>query len=341
MPVLAQRRAWNASMHTSRSGLITLALFAAMLHAPLSAQVLHIADMTADEIRALDRERTVVLLPGGILEQHGPWLPTFSDGYWNERMTQAVADAVVARPGWTVLVFPLIPLGNSGANDVGGHFAFPGTFAVRFHTLRAVFMDVATALGEQGFRRIFVVHGHGAPNHNRALDQAGDFFADTYGGFMVNVGGLLPVIEAWDGPKSDGERAADGLPIHAGMDETSWMLFLKPQLVRSGYRTAPRLAADEMEQLVGLARRADWPGYFGAPDLASAAHGARIWTNASAVATSLVLQVLDGTDPRSIPRFADVVLDDPVEQQLDRTSLEHEAAVQRRHDEWLRRSRLP
>jgi len=62
-------------------------------------------------------------------------------------------------------------------------------------------MDLATELGEQGLRWVFIIHGHGhgAPNHNRALDQAGDYFRETYGGHMVNLIGLLPVISAWDG----------------------------------------------------------------------------------------------------------------------------------------------
>lgn len=85
------------------------------------------------------------------------------------------------------MIFPTIPLGNSGANDIGGKYSFPGTYAVRFETLRAIFMDLAAELGEQKFKWIFVVHGHGAPNHVRALDQAGDSFRDTYGGRMVNL----------------------------------------------------------------------------------------------------------------------------------------------------------
>jgi len=160
------------------------------------AQIYHVKDMNTEQIRALDRERTVVLLPGGILEQHGPYLPSFTDGYQNERLTQELANAVVERPGWQALVFPLIPLGAGGANEIGSKYSFSGTYAVRFSTLRAVFMDLATELGEQGFRWVFVVHLHGAPNHNRALDQAGEYFHDSYRGHMVNLTGLLPAREA-------------------------------------------------------------------------------------------------------------------------------------------------
>jgi creatinine amidohydrolase len=225
-----------------------------------NAQIYRVAELNTEQIRALDRERTVVILPGGILEQHGPYLPILSDGYWNERLTQVLADAIVSRPGWSVLVFPMIPLGNSGANDIGGRYSFPGSYTIRFSTLRGIFMDLATELGEQGFRRIFVLHAHGAPNHSRALDQAGDYFRDLYGGHMIHLAGLLPVMEAWEGPKNEEEEAEDGLPIHAGMDETSWMLFLRPDLVDPKFRTAAPIASAEMEDLIRLAEKPDWPG---------------------------------------------------------------------------------
>lgn len=50
--------------------------------------IYHVKDMNTEQIRALDRDKTVVLLPGGILEQHGSYLPSFTDGYMNERLTQ-------------------------------------------------------------------------------------------------------------------------------------------------------------------------------------------------------------------------------------------------------------
>jgi creatinine amidohydrolase/Fe(II)-dependent formamide hydrolase-like protein len=85
------------------------------------------------------------------------------------------------------MIFPTIPLGVGGANEIGRKHVFYGRYAVRSTTLRAVFMDLATELGEQGFRWVFIVHGHGAPNHQRMLEQAGDYFHDTYGGHMVHL----------------------------------------------------------------------------------------------------------------------------------------------------------
>lgn len=149
-------------------------------------------------------------------------------------MTAELAQGIAAaKKDWTVLVFPQVAVGASGYNEVGGHFTFPGTYAVRPSTLRAVFMDLASELGDQGFRWIFVVHVHGAPRHNRVLDQAGDSFHDTYGGRMVHLWGLLPVVGAWGKELQTltvAERKEEGVALHAGGDETSLMLHLAPEL---------------------------------------------------------------------------------------------------------------
>lgn len=63
--------------------------------------------------------------------------------------------------------------------NIGGEYDFPGTYAVRWSTVRAVYMDLATELEEQGFRWVVVMHGHGAPHNNLALEQAGDYFRDS------------------------------------------------------------------------------------------------------------------------------------------------------------------
>ena len=213
----------------SHAGLWPLGRIALVLGCLLSrsaeAQVYRLAELNIDQIRMLDRQRTVILLPGGVLEEHGPYLPSFTDGYLNERLTEDLAAAIAKRPGWAAVVFPIIPLGSDGANRIGGKYVFPGSYPIRTATLRAVFMDLATEFGEQGFRWLFVIHGHGSPNHNRALDQAGDYFRDTYGGHMVNLTGLQPGPSPADSvlaaEVSKAALAEDGFTVHAGLVEHS------------------------------------------------------------------------------------------------------------------------
>ncbi|MBL8958644.1 MAG: creatininase family protein [Gemmatimonadetes bacterium] len=273
----------------------------------LPAQVRHVGDLNTREIRALDRARTVVLLQGGMLEEHGPYLPAFTDGILSARLTQELADGIAReRPGWTVLVFPPLAAGASGSNEIGHQFTFAGTYALRPSTLRATFVDLASELGEQGFRWVLVVHVHGSPLHIGAIDDASDYFRDAYRGTMVNLWGLLPVLGGWGDAMigmSAAEKAADGLSLHAGMDEHSLMLHLRPDLVSPDYRQAPPVAGATYEAAFATAARPGWPGYLGAPHLASAEFGARIWRSFSQATLTTSLQILDGTDPARFPRY--------------------------------------
>jgi len=308
---------------------------------PASGQVQRVAELNTEQIRRLDRARTAVILPGGILEQHGPYLPSYTDGFANERIVAAIADAVAARPGWTALVFPTVPLGTGGANEIGRKYSFPGTYAVRSTTLRSVFMDLATELGDQGYRWIFIVHGHGAPNHNRMLHQAGDYFRDTYGGQMVHILGLVPVAFA-DGNALDATaREEDRFSVHAGAGETSEMLHLRPELVSPSYAEAEPRSGDDWSALVREARRPSWPGYFGSPRKATASQGARIVRAVNDAAVRQVLAILEGADPRAIPRLGDASTASPENVAIDAEALRRERETLRRQEAWLSRTRRP
>jgi creatinine amidohydrolase len=310
-----------------------------------SAQVLRVAELNTEQIRGLDRQRTVVILPGGILEEHGPYLPSYSDGYYNERLARDLAEAIAGRPGWTAVVFPTIPLGSCGANEIGGKYSFPGSYTIRMATLRAVFMDLAAQLGEQGFRWIFVVHGHGAPHHNRALDEAGDYFHDTYGGQMVHLLGFMDVVTCCHaGQRLLSPEAAreDGFTVHAGAGEHAGILFLRPDLVPRGVSDAPASTGASFADLVTIARKPDWPGYFGSPRHATAAAGAATYAEEAAFVTGLAMKILDGQDPRASARYAAEIVKDPTVAKVVEDSLARDAAQEATQLEWLRaRARRP
>jgi creatinine amidohydrolase/Fe(II)-dependent formamide hydrolase-like protein len=326
-----------------RTPLIGLVLALCGAAAPAGAQILRVTDLNAPQLRALDRSKTVVLLTGGMLEEHGPYLPAYTDGILSDRLTQEIAQSVVAKkPGWTVLLFPQIPFGASGSNEIGGRFSFPGTYAVRPSTLRAVFMDLASEIGDQGFRWIMVVHVHGAPLHIRAIDDAGDFFHDTYGGRMINLWDLLPVISGWGNAMvsamTDAEKKEDGTSLHGGMDEHSLILYLKPELVAPGYRTAPAVTGQSLQESFDEARKADWPGYLGSPRLATAALGEKIWVAFSAAASDQTLKILEGIDSSAIPRYADILEKNPIYQkEWISPAAAHDEALDAKQREWLRK----
>ena len=305
------------------------------------AQVYKLADLNTRQIQVLDRQRTVVLIPGGILEEHGPYLPSYTDGYAIEAYTRALATAIVARPGWTVVVFPQIPLGNDPANTIGARRTFPGSYPVRMATLRAIYMDLASELGDQGFRWIFLVHNHGAPNHHQALNQASDYFHDTYGGTMVHLFGLKPVFLCCGTKETaltKAARAEEGFTVHAGADEHSQLFFLRPDLIAPDFAKAPSVTARNFEDHQRIAKTQGWLGYFGAPAFATAAMGAQEFLRSSEKLIEIALQILDGLDYRAIPRYADEL--DPLNVVGEQSQLDYERGVEKRQLDWLKSRKL-
>jgi len=297
--------------------------------------------MNTRQIQALDLQKTVVLIPGGILEEHGPYLPSYADGYADDAYTRELAKAIVARPGWTVVLFPQIPLGNDPANTIGGKTVFPGSYPVRMSTLRAIYMDLANELGDQGLRWIFLVHNHGAPNNHKALNQASDYFHDVYGGTMVHLFGLKPVFlccGSKDKALSAKQLEEEGFSVHAGVDEQSQLLFLRPEFVPAGYRSAPSLTGANFADLVRIAKAEGWPGYFGAPRLATAGMGAQEFALSSQNVNAMALQILDGLEYRKIPRYADEM--DPLDVVGESAELQHEQAVEKRESDWLKTNKI-
>ena len=302
-------------------------------------RVYELATLNTDQIRALDRTHTVIVVPGGIMEEHGPYLPSYSDGYQNARYTADLASAIASRPGWTAVVFPAIPLGSGGANQIGGKPSFPGTFAVRPETLRSIFMDLGDEFGEQGFRWIFLVHIHGGPEHNRALDDACDYFRDTYGGRMVNLGGLDtgsdPGVEAMKASVSKEVLDEDALSLHAGLLETSRVMAVRPDLVPSAVAQAPSIPAREFPERFRIAAGSNWPGYFGAPRHATREIGQRVFEGDARWLISIATSVLDGqADERKIARVSALIQNADVAKALE-PSMQRDAATAKRQREWI------
>ena len=204
-------------------------------------------------------------------------------------------------------------------------------------TLRAVYMDLANELGDQGFRWIFLVHNHGAPNHHNALNQASDYFHDTYGGTMVHLFGLKPVFLCCGTKDSSCRKTArdeEGFTVHAGADETSSCSIVRPDLIAPDFAKAPSFTAQDFEDHVKIAKADGWPGYFGAPRLATPP-----WARRSSRSRRPKLVKVALADPRrsrstaSVPRYADEM--DPLDVAGEHEELAFEKAIDKRQQDWL------
>ena len=132
----------------------------------------------------------------------------------------------------------------------------------------------------------------------------------------------------------------DGLGVHAGAVETSLILFLQPGLVASSVKEAEVHSGADWSALVRAARAASWPGYLGSPRLATAALGAKIIRALADTTVAYALKILDGMDPREIPRLGDMARDSPENVAIDDDALRHERQLLRKQEEWLTRKKL-
>jgi creatinine amidohydrolase len=109
-------------------------------------------ELTSPDVAALDRDKTVLILPLGSVEQHGNHMPLGTDTL----LAHSVSVAAAERSPGTIAVLPPPWYGFSAH-----HMRFPGSITLRADTLMAVAEDVVGSLVKHGFRRILIVNGHG------------------------------------------------------------------------------------------------------------------------------------------------------------------------------------
>ncbi len=299
------------------------------------AQVYHVQDLTTTQIDSLDREHTIVLLPGGILEEHGPYLPSFTDGYMNLAITDSIAKEITKRPGMKVLIFPLIPLGNGGANEIPRKFTFLGTYSVRASTLRSLLMDIASEIGDQGFKKIIVIHMHGAPNHNHAIDQACDYFNDTYKGRMINIWNLGFRVNA-GGVLDSAQKSEEGFTVHAGTLEHSMLYYLQPSLQKAAVQKAKTFKANGPNDLLRVSSENNWAGYWGSPHMTNRTIGQKAWSTWIKGILLQVNQILDNKYDFNQPTYYQIMQQDPSQNAVNADAIKHDAEKEAKQQAWLK-----
>ncbi len=313
---------------------------------PFGSKIYKLEELTWPQIDALDRQRTMFILPVGMIEEHGPHLPVGADTIGVTYEANAAARRVSqSLPDWNIVMMPPVNYGQSGANHLGEMPVHPGTYAIRQSTLRSLVADLGGQIAQNGFRWIFVLNGHGAPTHSIALNEACDFVSETFRVTMLHLTGLFRADAAIQstGEKinakyfSAAELSSFGMDVHAGVSETSGILAVRPDLVRSNYKTLPSQAGHSMEELRKIATTPGWQGYLSAPAKASAAHGRAIeawWIDGF---TNLILRAVRKEDMFVLPRIPDTV--PPAVAPTIEKALANEAAFEANLENWLSQRR--
>jgi creatinine amidohydrolase len=186
-------------------------------------------DMTTRDFGAFDVEKTIAVLPVAAIEQHGPHLPLATDALINAGIVRAslphIADDVVA------LFLPSLDYGSSSE-----HQDFAGTLAVEPELLLNVWLNVLDDVARVGIRKIVILNTHGG--QKSLVDLAAMNLRTAHGMLAVRCNYFSFGSPA--GMFSSEEWAAG---LHGGEVETSLLLHLHPELVRT----------DQVENFTSLA----------------------------------------------------------------------------------------
>lgn len=189
-------------------------------------------------------EAPLLVVPVGSCEQHGPHLPLSTDTV----IATALADDLAARRDDCVVAPPL------GITASGEHQGFPGTLSVGTEIMAGILVElVRSADWASG---VLFVNGHGG--NVTAMQRAAEVFAVEGRNVLV----WWPHVTGGD--------------PHAGRTETSLMLALAPETVRSDRAVAGPTPA--LHELVRHGVRAlSESGVLGDPTTSTADHGERLY----------------------------------------------------------------
>lgn len=172
-------------------------------------------EMSWWQMKEVDRDGAVVVIPTGSMEQHGPHLPLEVDAHIAAKLTEDLEKRMPE-----VLVLPAVWSGVSAH-----HMDFPGSITIRPRVFIDLLRDICISIYHHGFRRIVLLNGHGG--NRSSLEVLGQ---ELYSEFGLTFNLIVYWDLAPDLLKSLKRSLSKGMG-HSGEVETSLMLYLAPHLV--------------------------------------------------------------------------------------------------------------
>lgn len=233
-----------------------------MTKAPKSKQQhLWLDELTTKEAEKAAEKGTVVIFPVGSVEEHGDHLPLCTDSIQPEYVALEVAKKTGC------LVAPPFRYGicNAGRN-------FPGTLTIQFDTLYRFALDVLSELERNGFNKIIVLSGHAGQSHMVALRLAAQTVVSKKESQDKKT--RIMVLSDYDFAYELKSKYAAENDGHAGAIETSRVMAIKPEIVKTPHKPAP--SKMPRFEVVADPERYFPSGVHGDPTLATAEKGKKI-----------------------------------------------------------------
>lgn len=272
-----------------------------------------IVDMTWLEVEDAARSKAIMLVPIGVIEQHGPHLPLGTDIYAATLMCSLIKSDLDRRGIKSVIAPPYY----FGMNQSTG--MFPGSISIRSESMISVLSDLLVNYGLHGFKRQFLLNHHGDFGHNRSIVEAVRSATEQGVNATLIVGGLLRfaierALTSADPPlppeailkieDSDQTRKArerlnrSAMHIHAEERETSLVMKWFPKLLKKEKEIRNlKPVAPSMQVFSDAAARGKWRelsplGYIGDPSVATI-ENAQLYVHESRDAAEAIAKILE------------------------------------------------
>ncbi len=232
------------------------------------------ATMTWPEVNEAVKQRRVVLIPVGAIEQHGHHLPVDVD---NVIATNICEQAAERAPDALVSMPPI----HYGFND--HNMDFPGTISISMNNFINYCFDLGASLAHQGFQRIILINAHGSNGPlcelvARRVTNETAALCGSMNHWQIAWPEIAALLEG-------GPHAAD----HACEWETSEYLHFCPDLVKTNEIRDeiaadrggpcwlyPSLSGDSPMRFMNFWSRMSQSGVNGTPSFATAAKGEKM-----------------------------------------------------------------
>lgn len=171
-------------------------------------------NLTFTELEKLINDKTVVILPIGSVEEHGPHLPLSSDMIQPNYVAEQVSEKIGA------IVLPPISYGWTKTMN-----SFKGTISINFDTLKMLVFDILDSVCKTGVKNIVILSGHASKLHMAALNLAAEEILDIH---HVKI----MVLSDYDIAYEYRGKLVPETDSHAGIIETSRVMAIAPELVK-------------------------------------------------------------------------------------------------------------
>jgi creatinine amidohydrolase len=242
--------------------------------------MLELAKIPFPEVKRLSESgRALVILPVGVVEEHGAHLPLGLDSFAAEIYAASSAPHL-EEAGYEVVVAPTINYGVARAA-----INFPGTLSLEAVTLRSMVVEIGRSLARHGLHRLAILNGHRDLHHMKALDDAREILVKEKTAQVLCVGFALDAAITTacyrEGVRQYYRSERPDREGHGGESETSVALHSFPEMVKREIinELEPNFDYDVeafRNETKDYGSLSDGRGYFGSPLAATAETGEKL-----------------------------------------------------------------